>query len=321
MSTGKQTERHLRYLILGQLHVGRLRPGDPLPSIRQVAKDTGADHRMVANAYRVLEAEGLVEIRPGSGVYLAGDAGAGAVVSETADWLAGVMMEGWSRRIPRRELGTLVERCAVSRVRCACIESNEDHMVAVSAELEEDFSLEVRPLLVSPSAGAAEISREALASVDLVVTTVFHGAVGRAAAVAAGKPCIVVTLNPQFALELNRALVQRNVIAVIADPRFSARGAAYLDVTTHRGGVRFVLVDELGGAGAEKVDLHSKDVFITRAARRRLRLPDYHLVPSPPTFISPDSAREICEILVNLGSSTGRTRDHAAERVALSRHT
>lgn len=304
MSTGKQTERHLRYYILGQLHVGRLRPGDPLPSIRQVAKETGADHRMVANAYRVLEAEGLVEIRPGSGVYLAGDAGEGAVLSETAHWLAGVMMEGWSRRISRGEVRSLVERCAGSRVRCACIESNEDHMVAVAAELEEDFSLEVRPLLVSPSAGAKEISRDALAAADLVVTTVFHGAAVRAAAAAARKPCIVVTLNPQFAAEVNRALLRKNLTAVIADPRFSARGAAYLDVTTHRGQVNFVLVDELGTTGAPRVDLHSEDVFVTRAARRRLRLPDYHLVPSPPTFISPDSARELFEVVARLGLRT-----------------
>src|SRR4051812_23472079 len=67
---GEATEQHLRYLIVGLLHVGRLRRGDPLPSIRAVARDFGADHRAVAAAYRVLEAEGLVEIRPGAGVYL-----------------------------------------------------------------------------------------------------------------------------------------------------------------------------------------------------------------------------------------------------------
>lgn len=301
MKNGKQTERHLRYFILGQLHVGRLKPGDPLPSIRQVAKETGADHRAVANAYRVLEGEGLVEIRPGAGVYLAGKGTVGAILSETAHWLTGVMLEGWSRRISREGLGTLVDRCAASRVRCACIESNEDHMVAVRAELEEDFSLEVRPVLVSPAAGSSEIPREALATVDLVVTTIFHAGAGRAAAAAAGKPCIVVTLNPQFAAEVNRVLSRKSVTAVIVDPRFSARAVAYLDVTPHRGHVRYVLVDQLGGAEAGPLDLRSGDVLITRAARRRLRLPDYHLVPSPPTFISPDSARELFGLIVQLG--------------------
>jgi hypothetical protein len=296
--TDESPEQHLRHLILGLLHVGRLKPGDPLPSIRQVAKETGADHRAVAAAYRVLEAEGLVEIRPGSGVYLAGEGGGAAIENETARWLSGVMMEGWSRRVARADVGALVERCAAARVRCACIESNEDHMVAVVAELEADFSLEVRPVMVSPSADGAAVPREALASADLVVTTIFHAAAGRAAAAAAGKPCIVLTINPQFAAGVNRRLAGRDVTAIAADPRFVARARAYLDVTPHRGQVRLVVVDELGREAPP--DLRSEDVLVTRAARRRLGLEDQHLIPSPPTFISPESARELYEAVVQL---------------------
>lgn len=308
MKNGEHPERHLRYLILGLLHVGRLKPGDPLPSIRQVARDTGADHRAVANAYRVLEEEGLVEIRPGAGVYLAGEEGAGAVQSGTAQWLTGLLLEGWSRRIARAEVGRLVERCAASRVACACVESNEDHMVAVAAELEEDFSLEVARVLVSPAAGAGAIPREALASADVVVTTVFHAPAVRAAAARAGKPCVVVSTNPRFAAEVSRMLLRGDVTAVLVDPRFSARASAYLDVTSHRGHVRFVRVDQLGGAEAGPVDLRSETTLVTRAARRLLRLPDYHLVPSPPTFISPESARELCEVIVQAGLRPGGPR-------------
>lgn len=179
---GEQVERHLRYRIVGLLHVGRLKRGDLLPSIRSLAKETGADHRAVAGAYRVLEAEGLVEIRPGSGVYLAGDASAGILQSETDRWLSSVLLEGWSRRIARADLAALIDRCAGSRVRCACIESNEDHMIAVAAELEDDFSLDVQAVLVSPAAEPASILAQALSQSDLVVTTVFHEAAGRAAA-------------------------------------------------------------------------------------------------------------------------------------------
>jgi DNA-binding transcriptional regulator YhcF (GntR family) len=55
---GEQVERHLRYQIVGLLHVGRLKRGVPLPSIRGVARSLGVDHRLVAGAYRALEAEG-----------------------------------------------------------------------------------------------------------------------------------------------------------------------------------------------------------------------------------------------------------------------
>lgn len=294
-----QVERHLRYRIIGLLHVGRIRRGDLLPSIRGVAKELGVDHRAVASAYRVLEAEGLVEIRPGSGVYLAADGGERGGESETGRWLAGVLLEGWSRRLPRSEVAALVERCAAARVRCACVESNEDHMVAIAAELEADFSLDVHPVLVSPSAGADSIAPREIAGTDLVVTTVFHEEAVRAAAARAGKPCVVVSLNPQFAAEINRMLYARDVTAVIADPRFGARARAYLDVTPHRGKVRLVLVDELGGVG-EPVDLESDSVLVTRAARRRLGLPDHHLVAAPPTYISPAAARELYEVIVEV---------------------
>ena len=37
----EQVERHIRYRITGLLHVGRLKPGDLLPSIRSLAKEIG----------------------------------------------------------------------------------------------------------------------------------------------------------------------------------------------------------------------------------------------------------------------------------------
>ena len=294
---GDQVERHLRYHIMGLLHVGRLKRGVPLPSIRSVAAGLGADHRLVAAAYRALEAEGLVEIRPGAGVFLASDVSAGALQGEVERWLSGVLLEGWNRGVTRAELARLVDRCAAGRVRCACVEWNEDHMVAVAAELEEGFSLDVRPVMVSPAAGAP-VSPDALAGADLVVTTVFHAAPVRAAAAHAGTPLVVLRVEPRFAAQVARVLNAREVATVIVDPRYSARATAYLDVTPQRGRARFVLVDDLGAAD---VDLHGEDTLITRAARRRLGLPEYHLVPPPPGYISSESAGELCQAIVALG--------------------
>lgn len=297
----EQVQQHLRYRLIGLLHVERLKRGDLLPSIRGIARELGADHRAVASAYRALEREGLVEIRPGSGVYLAGDATTGAVESETGRWLSGVLLDGWNRGISRVDVASLVDLCAGSTVRCACIESNEDHMAAVRAELSRDFSLDVQPLMVSPDAGAESVPANALAAADLVVTTVFHGAAGRAAAARAGKPCVVVSLNPAFAAEVNHRLLSGpEVTAVIADPRYGARAGDYLNVTTHRGRVRVVLADDVAGSAAGSLNLHGEQVLITLAARQRLGLPEYHLVPPPPPYISPASARALYESIVAL---------------------
>lgn len=295
---GEQVERHLRHHILGLLHVGRLKRGVPLPSIRGMAAKLGADHRLVAAAYRTLEGEGLVEIRPGAGVFLASDARAAALQGEVEGWLSGVLLEGRNRGIARAEVARLVERCAATPVRCACVESNEDHMAALSGELGEGFSLDVRPVMVSPAVDAP-VPVDALAGTDVVVTTVFHSAAARKAASEAGAQLVVVRVEPQFAAQVARVLNTAETTAVIADPRFSARAEAFLEVTPQRGRARFVLVDEVG-AGAD-VDLHAESTLITRAARRRLGLPEYHLIPSPPGYISSDSAGELCQAIVARG--------------------
>ena len=49
------------------LAAGTLRPGDPLPSVRQLAADLGVNLNTVAIAYRELAGEGLVEIKHGRG--------------------------------------------------------------------------------------------------------------------------------------------------------------------------------------------------------------------------------------------------------------
>ena len=53
------------------LHAGSLTPGDRLPSTRELAADFRVDHRVVVGAYHQLVAEGLVEMRPRGGIYVA----------------------------------------------------------------------------------------------------------------------------------------------------------------------------------------------------------------------------------------------------------
>jgi GntR family transcriptional regulator len=52
------------------LHLGLLRPGDRLPTVRDVVKQIAINPNTVHRAYRDLEAQGLTEGRPGSGTYV-----------------------------------------------------------------------------------------------------------------------------------------------------------------------------------------------------------------------------------------------------------
>jgi GntR family transcriptional regulator len=49
--------------------VGTLQPGDPLPSVRQLAVELGVNPNTVKQAYRELEREGVVHMRRGQGTY------------------------------------------------------------------------------------------------------------------------------------------------------------------------------------------------------------------------------------------------------------
>ncbi|HWK88648.1 MAG TPA: GntR family transcriptional regulator, partial [Longimicrobium sp.] len=101
----------LRNRIVSALHLGLAGPGDPLPSIRELSRDLGVDHRALARAYRALEAEGLVEVRERAGVYFAEPRRlAGGLPLETAEWLADTLAEAWRRRLDVAALQQLIRR-------------------------------------------------------------------------------------------------------------------------------------------------------------------------------------------------------------------
>lgn len=294
-------EAWIRGHILGRMHAGWLAPGEKLPSIRALARRLGADHRAVANAYRTLEAEGLIEVRRTAGVYVADHAPGIPQLADHAKWAAEILFQGWQRRICRDALAGLIGAGAPRSVRCGCIESNEDHMLALRAELESGFAVETVPLFIEPDAGDDAPLPDGVTGVDLLVTSIFHAPVGGRLLRDGYARTVVVTFDRAFTAEIDRCLNRGPVTTVIVDPRYAERGRRFLEPTAHRDRARFVLVDELDRAGIDLADPH---LLLTRAARRRLGLPDFHLVPDPPTILSPESARHICALLVELCGGT-----------------
>jgi GntR family transcriptional regulator len=53
------------------LRLGHVQLGDRLPTVRDVASQLAVNPNTVLKAYRQLEAEGLVESRPGLGIFVA----------------------------------------------------------------------------------------------------------------------------------------------------------------------------------------------------------------------------------------------------------
>ena len=49
---------------------GRLRPGEPLPSLRPLAEELRINRNTIAKAYAELESQGIIETVPGKGYFL-----------------------------------------------------------------------------------------------------------------------------------------------------------------------------------------------------------------------------------------------------------
>jgi len=307
----------LRDRILNALHLGLLRPGDRLPSIRTLWREMGVDHRVVAQAYRTLEAEGLVEVRGRSGVYLAPqDQFGGELLAETARWLAGVLVEAWKRRLTIADVPELIRRCTQTRtLRCACVESNVDQMTAYTSELAEQFGLAPYPVSISPvplprPERSVEFHwvEDELRGCDLVVTTSYHARLVRKAAENVGIPAVVLTVNPEVVETIQKRLKEAPLTVVAIEESFGDRmRAMYADDTPDR--IRVVLAEDAQGLAA--LD-GTEPVLLTRAARMALgphaTLP--LVLPHAPTF-SPHTARELLGVIIRLNLEAAAAADQA----------
>ncbi|MFG3258936.1 GntR family transcriptional regulator [Streptomyces sp. NPDC048172] len=83
------------------LRLGLLRPGDKLPTAREVVEATAVNPNTVLKAYRELEREGLVEARRGLGTFVRKALGAAPADSplraELAEWAARARAAGMER--------------------------------------------------------------------------------------------------------------------------------------------------------------------------------------------------------------------------------
>lgn len=66
-SDGRAIYRQVADEIKGLIATGKLREGQALPPVRQLARDLGVNLNTIATAYRELQDEGLIAVRHGSG--------------------------------------------------------------------------------------------------------------------------------------------------------------------------------------------------------------------------------------------------------------
>jgi DNA-binding transcriptional regulator YhcF (GntR family) len=292
-------EASLRARIAGGLYVGTLRAGDRLPSIRELARLTGLNHKVVRSVYRRLERGGLIEVRDRSGIYLAQPAppAAGDLDDQEA-WIASVVEEGVRRGVLPGDLLPLVRRSVAARpLSCACVDSTEDDRFALCLEIEQRFGLRTSPVHPNGDGLAA-----ALEAADLVVTTPFHADEVRRA-LPAERPLVVAQLDSSLRRTTTESAPAGPVLLVCVDTAAGNRLRHSLGPDAARR-MRVVAVEALDptrdGDGPAAV-------VATHAARLRMdgarTLPGLTVFP----YLSASTQRQLARFLVGLN------RDPAAE--------
>lgn len=179
----------IRERITSGRYLGSCRPGQRLPSIREVAHAEGVNRKTVAAAYLRLQDEGLVQVRARSGIYLAEEESTS--LSSPLDrlhrrWL-GQTVTG-ARALGLESSASLKLLAAVASVEQAAIpvlECNRVEGAAIAEELSRRLGIRAVPILLSEF----RRSEAAVASTPILVTTPWH--VDEVADIAPGAGAIV----------------------------------------------------------------------------------------------------------------------------------
>ena len=304
----------LRRRVLRGLHAGALRPGDRLPSARELEPDFDADHRVVLAAYRQLAGEGLVELRQRGGIYVGGHVSDGSIPAPPEAWLIDVFAQGIAREVPLPELYEWLRRAAATvHLRAAVVASTTDQATGIARELRDDYGIDsvlVDPAMLTAAAGpigAAPDTPVDVRHADLLVTTEAHADRARAFAGALGKTCVVAAIRPDVVGAEWRLLLKRPVYVLVADPRFVDALRHFFDGTAGAENLRPLVVgrDDLG------VIPPGAPTYVTRSAREALGdTPIVGQVLPTARLFSADAARELISFVVraNLDALTARRR-------------
>jgi len=244
----------------------------------------------------MLQQEGLVELRPRSGVFLTGtDSSTGGLQRRTRDWMVDLLLRAIERGIPAPDFPERLRRSLETlRLRVACIECNQDQIDELSHELHTTYGFDVSGVDVYAMLDSTRLSKE-VRQADLLVTTHFHAHEVQPIATKLDKPWIVAELLVDGFAEIARRLAEGPVYYVVADPRFADKLVKIFASSPAPANLRVVV------QGRDDLDQvpPGAPVHLTRLVRQRLA--DHsRLTPLiPPTRVfSPETSRRLFTFLL-----------------------
>jgi DNA-binding transcriptional regulator YhcF (GntR family) len=283
----------LRERILQGLEMGSLRAGDRLPSARALSHEMQADPRVIAAVLRGLAREGLVEIRPRSGTYVARRLAEPELEIPDA-WASQVFAEALEHGVPLPKLAAALHDLATTHgIRATVTAATRDQTEWIVRELRERFGISARE--VPPEALVGGRIPRAIARANLLVTTGSHASAMHRLAAELEKRLVTVVLRTDLFDAEWLALLEKQVYVVTADDRFPSLLQHYLAQVATPKSVTMMI------AGRDDLTSipHDAATYVTEGARRvlgRSRLPG--IVVRPRWLFAPRTTRELIEFVV-----------------------
>lgn len=286
----------MRGRILRGLRAGTIRRGDRLPASRELAAEFEVDHRIVLDAYRALDTEGIVEMRPRGGVYVGSPGDDSTVPLPSAGWLADVFLQAINREIPITDLHDWMRRAVETlRVRAVVIQRTQDQIAGLCRELREYYGLEVTGFSGELLTVGNDLPSE-VRFADLLVTTPAVEPMVTPIAERLGKKLIVVDVRPDLIGGEWRLLLKHPVYLVAGDERFIQVVQQFFAGTPGAENIRPLV------AGRDSLESIPEDasVYVTAGAREQLgsRTIRGRILPTG-RFLSNASALELVRYLVD----------------------
>ena len=291
------------------LHAGSLSTGDRLPSTRELAADFEVDHRVVVAAYHQLVSEGLVEMRPRGGIYVA-DIPAGAVREPMPPehWLHGIFMQGRARDMTMRGVIDALRRATETmRLRAVVIHGVADQRTGMCTELVEDYGFEAFSVDID-ALGNGHRPPD-LRETDLLVSTPAYEPLVRRLATQLEKPCIIADVRTDLIGGEWRLLLRKPVYVVVRDAQFKSALLAFFESTKGKENLRVLIAatDDVTAIPA------SAPTYVTRGARDWLRTEGREddvggrMLPNARTFSS-STAEELITFILKANLTALSTR-------------
>lgn len=220
--TPKGVER-VREQLLTALHLGRLRPGDRFLSVRRLADLTGLNRKTIHRAFQELVREGYLEIRPGSGTYVAEDPSAARSRHSDAALLSileRVRNDAAACGLDSATFASFLSTCLAGGLRdlpVAVVECNLEQIGAIAYDLVASIGVAPRAVMLQSLAANAAKAADGVAA---VVTTDCHRAEVSEALRQTGVPVYRLSLDAQFPQRIVQAASEAPVVLVTADRAF-----------------------------------------------------------------------------------------------------